>query len=53
MGVANGGVPQAAFVSQGFPMGNGAGPNLRGIPMSSAAQAQAMGGMYPDYMLGR
>ncbi|KAJ9612385.1 cell cycle RNA binding protein whi3 [Cladophialophora chaetospira] len=53
MGVANGVVPPPAFVSQGFPMGNGTGPNVRAIPMNSTTQAQAMGGMYPDYMLGR
>lgn len=53
MGAPNGVVPQATFVSHGFPMGNGTGPNMRGMPMSSPAQAQGMGGMYPDYMLGR
>ena len=55
MGVSNGAVPPppAAYVSQGFPMSNGAGPNMRGIPMSNSMQGQVMGGMYPDYMLGR
>ncbi|ETI22991.1 hypothetical protein G647_04787 [Cladophialophora carrionii CBS 160.54] len=53
MGVASGGVPQAAFVNQGFSVGNSPGPNMRGIPMSNGAQAPGMGGMYPDYMLGR
>ncbi|EXJ63145.1 hypothetical protein A1O7_03590 [Cladophialophora yegresii CBS 114405] len=53
MGVVSGGVPQAAFVNQGFAVGNGPVPNIRGISMSNGAQAPGMGGVYPDYMLGR
>lgn len=53
MGVPNGSVPPGAFINQGFPLGNGVVPNMRGMPMSNGAQGQSMGGMYPDYMLGR
>ena len=53
MGVPNGVAPPPTFVGQGFPMSNGSGQNMRGHPMSNPAQTQGIGGMYPDYMLGR
>ena len=53
MGVPGGVVLPATFVGQGLPMSNGAPPNIRGIPMNNGPQAPAMGGMYPDHMLGR
>lgn len=53
MNGTNGVVSPTTFVNQGFGMGNGAPPNARGVPMNNGPPGQAMGGMYPDYMLGR
>ena len=41
------------FVNQGLGIGGGAIPSMRPMPMNNAQAAQAMTGMYPDYMLGR
>ncbi|KIX10192.1 uncharacterized protein Z518_01273 [Rhinocladiella mackenziei CBS 650.93] len=53
MSNVNGVAPPPSFANQGFNIGNGTMPNLRGMPMNNGASGQAMGGMYPDYMLGR
>jgi hypothetical protein len=53
MSIPNGVVPPGAFVGQAFAISNGNGPSMRGMQMSNAASAPGMGGMYPDYMLGR
>ncbi|KIW47615.1 uncharacterized protein PV06_00294 [Exophiala oligosperma] len=48
----NGTLPPA-YVNQGFPAGAGAQPNMRALGMNNSPANQNMGGMYPDYMLGR
>ncbi|EXJ79673.1 hypothetical protein A1O3_07953 [Capronia epimyces CBS 606.96] len=46
-------VPPAALGNQGFGAGNGGMPSLRGMSLNSGPSAQGLGGVYPDYMLGR
>lgn len=49
----NGAAPPSTFVNQGFGVAHGAMPNIRAMPVNNGPVAQNMGGMYPDYMLGR
>jgi hypothetical protein len=49
----NNSVPPSTMVNQGFGTGNGSPANMRGIAMNNSPPGQGMGGMYPDYMLGR
>jgi hypothetical protein len=53
----NGAIHPSPPLNQGFGIGvgigNGSMTSLRGMPLNSGPAGQSVGGMYPDYMLGR